>query len=168
MTHASTKTQHRKENSFIRGTQDCEGAQCMVPAFYSILNVQSTCVAPLSKQILHSEILRDACCTSECSCPSLYSQACILHHPISHVIHVAPLRLFVPKCGEGVIHGHTVILVMASSTIVLIDHVIWFLQMLKSIVEKNLGMSGVSGNSMEKGLFKEELVGSDSSDIRLV
>ena len=77
MTHASTKTQHRKENSFIRGTQDCEGAQCMVPAFYSILNVQSTCVAPLSKQILHSEILRDACCTSECSCPSLYSQACI-------------------------------------------------------------------------------------------
>lgn len=37
--------------------------------------------------------------------------------------------------------------------------------MLKSIVEKNLGMSGVSGNSMEKGLLKEKLIG---SDIRLV
>jgi len=54
---------------------------------------------------------------------------------------------------------------LASSTIVLIDHVIWFLQMLKSIVEKNLGLSGVSGNSMEKGLLKEKLIG---SDIRLV
>ena len=37
-----------------------------------------------------------------------------------------------PVC---VIHGRTVMLVMASITIVLIYHVIWFLQMLKSMVE---------------------------------
>ena len=116
MTPTSTKTQHSKDSSFIRGTQDCEGARRMMPAFYSILNVQSTSVAPLSKQILHSEILRDAFCTSECSCRSLYSQACILHHP-----NVAPLRLFVPKCGEGVIHGRDG---QYCITIVLIYHVI--------------------------------------------